>query len=47
MKINGIRRSIPKNMPYFAVNFGVNDGYAHIIEKSEAFPAHFAKVFDN
>ena len=30
-------------MPYFAVNFGIEDGYAHVIENSESFPDHFAK----
>jgi hypothetical protein len=31
-------------MPYFAVQFDIDDGYAHVIENSEAFPQHFAKV---
>lgn len=31
-------------MPYFNVNFGLEDGYAHIIENNESFPDHFAKV---
>lgn len=31
-------------MPYFAVNFGLTEGFAHVIENSEAFPPHFAKV---
>jgi hypothetical protein len=31
-------------MPYFAVSFGLDEGFAHIIENDEAFPAHFAKV---
>ena len=34
-------------MPYFSVEFGLDDGYAHIIENSEAFPPYFAKVFSN
>ena len=37
---------IPKHMPYFTVAFGLDDGYAHIIENNEAFPSHFAKVLD-
>lgn len=31
-------------MPFFNVNFGLDDGYAHIIENSEAFPDYFSKV---
>lgn len=31
-------------MPYFAVNFGMDDGYAHVIENDDNFPDHFAKV---
>ena len=31
-------------MQYFAVSFGLDEGYAHIIENNEAFPTHFAKV---
>ena len=38
-----IRRSVPKNMPYFCVNFGMDEGYAHIIENADAFADHFAK----
>ena len=35
---------MPKHMPYFTVAFGLDDGYAHVIENSEAFPNYFAKV---
>ena len=38
-----IRRSVPKGMPYFCVNFGMEEGYAHIIENADAFPDSFAK----
>lgn len=31
-------------MPYFTVDFGLDNGYAHIIEDDESFPEHFAKV---
>jgi hypothetical protein len=44
LKNTHIHIKIPKNMPYFAVNFGLEEGYAHVIENSEAFPEHFAKV---
>jgi hypothetical protein len=45
LKKQNIRKSIPRNMPYFNVNFGLEDGYAHIIEKIEAFDDCFAKVY--
>jgi hypothetical protein len=38
-----IRNVLPKSMPYFTVNFGLDHGYAHVIENDEAFPSHFAK----
>ena len=31
-------------MPYFSVEFGLDQGYAHIIENDDSFPDHFAKV---
>lgn len=43
LKEQSIRNAIPKNMPYFNVNFGLDNGYAHVIEKTEAYPEHFAK----
>lgn len=43
LKDQTVRNAIPKNMPYFTVGFGMENGYAHVIEKSEAYPSHFAK----
>jgi hypothetical protein len=40
----GLRRSIPKGLPYFAVNFGDEDGFGHVIEDETAFPPNFAQV---
>lgn len=37
-----LRRSIPKNLPYFWVDFGSGTGMAHIIENEE-FPMNFAQ----
>ena len=37
----GVRRSIPKGFPYFAVDFGMDGGYAHVVEDEAQFPAHF------
>ncbi len=31
-------------MPYFTVDFGLDNGYAHVIENDESFPDYFAKV---
>lgn len=46
LKGKGVRKSIPKGLPYFSVEFGVddNDGIAHVIENKNAFPKYFAKV---
>ncbi len=40
----GLRRSIPKNFPYFHVEFGMDGGYAHVIENEDMFPQDFGKV---
>ncbi|CAG0890248.1 unnamed protein product [Cyprideis torosa] len=40
---SNIRRSVPQGLPYFFVNFGWSgDGFAHVIEDEDAFPANFA-----
>ncbi|KAG8452957.1 hypothetical protein GDO86_004675 [Hymenochirus boettgeri] len=38
-----IRRSVPKGLPYFSVDFGLQGGYAHVIEDEHKFPAYFGK----
>ena len=43
LKEKDIRRSVPKGLPYFHVDFGLNDGYAHVIEDEEIFPKNFAQ----
>ena len=40
----GIRSAVPKGFPYFAVNFGLQPGYAHIVEKEKTFPDNFGQV---
>lgn len=40
----GLRGSIPKGLPYFNVEFGLDGGYAHVIEDEYAFPHYFGKV---
>ncbi|KAL1131877.1 hypothetical protein AAG570_011488 [Ranatra chinensis] len=39
----GVRRAIPKGLPYFSVDFGLQDGFAHIIEDHKLFPNNFAQ----
>lgn len=43
LKGRDVRRAIPKGLPYFCVNFGINDGYAHVIEDEQIFPHNFAQ----
>ena len=40
----GLLRSIPKNFPYFSVEFGLGGGFAHVIEDETQFPPDFGKV---
>jgi len=40
----GLKRSVPKGFPYFFAEFGLDDGFAHVIEDSSQFPFHFGKV---
>lgn len=38
-----VRRTIPKGLSYFWVNFGMDSGFAHIIEDQNRFPNNFAQ----
>ncbi|NXL86295.1 C19L2 protein, partial [Alectura lathami] len=38
-----IRKSVPKGLPYFSVDFGLQGGFAHIIEDHHKFPHYFGK----
>ncbi|XP_051011824.1 CWF19-like protein 2 [Acomys russatus] len=38
-----IRKSVPRNLPYFAVDFGLQGGFAHVIEDLHKFPRYFGK----
>lgn len=40
----GVHRSVPAGFPYFAVDFGEDGGYAHVIEDESLFPKDFGKV---
>ncbi|KAM3723325.1 CWF19-like protein [Dirofilaria immitis] len=37
-----VRKVIPKGFSYFAIDFGLQPGYAHIIENEDRFPQNFA-----
>ncbi|VDO31665.1 unnamed protein product [Haemonchus placei] len=41
IEIKDLRRQIPKHFSYFAVDFGLSNGYAHVIERNESFPSSF------
>jgi hypothetical protein len=38
-----IRRAVPKGFPYFSVDFGLQGGFAHVIENEKSFPAYFGR----
>ena len=42
-KEKDIRRSVPKGLPYFHVDFGMQNGFAHVIEDEQMFPRNFAQ----
>lgn len=35
---------VPRALPYFAVDFGLQGGFAHVIENEQKFPHYFGKV---
>jgi len=35
---------VPKGFPYFAVDFGLQGGFAHVIEDETHFPHYFGRV---
>ncbi|XP_026730101.1 CWF19-like protein 2 homolog [Trichoplusia ni] len=38
-----IRRGVPKGLPYFWIDFGMDPGFAHVIEDQQLFPRTFAE----
>ncbi|CAL9683876.1 unnamed protein product [Knipowitschia caucasica] len=38
-----IRQAVPRGLPYFAVDFGMQGGFAHVIENEQKFPHYFGK----
>ncbi|XP_043928539.1 CWF19-like protein 2 isoform X2 [Protopterus annectens] len=43
LSLRDIRRSVPKALPYFSVDFGLQGGFAHVIENEYKFPRYFGK----
>lgn len=39
--VKGLRASIPKNFPYFHVEFGLNKGFVHVIDDENEFQSNF------
>ena len=44
LKGKDVRKAVPKGLPYFCVDFGMQSGFAHIIEDEQRFPQAFAQV---
>ncbi|XP_023144699.2 CWF19-like protein 2 [Amphiprion ocellaris] len=38
-----VRQAVPRGLPYFAVDFGLQGGFAHVIENEQKFPHYFGK----
>ena len=38
-----VRRAVPKGLPYFFVDFGLQPGFAHVVEDEDLFPDNFAQ----
>ncbi|KAM9441909.1 CWF19-like protein 2 [Salvelinus alpinus] len=38
-----IRHAVPRGLPYFSVDFGLQGGFAHVIENELKFPHYFGK----
>ncbi|XP_019741428.1 CWF19-like protein 2 [Hippocampus comes] len=43
LSLKDIRKSVPRGLPYFAVDFGLQGGFAHVIENEQKFPHYFGK----
>lgn len=44
LRQKSLRAAIPKGLPYVWVHFGMDSGFAHVIEDEDRFPANFAQV---
>ncbi|XP_050677446.1 CWF19-like protein 2 homolog [Leptidea sinapis] len=43
LKGKNIRKCVPKGLPYFWIDFGMDPGFAHVIEDQQLFPKTFAE----
>ncbi|XP_034832875.1 CWF19-like protein 2 homolog isoform X2 [Maniola hyperantus] len=43
LKGKNIRKGVPKGLPYFWIDFGMEPGFAHVIEDQQLFPKNFAE----
>lgn len=43
LKGRDVRKAIPKGLAYFSVSFGMEEGFAHVIEDEQLFPKNFAQ----
>ncbi|KAH8303337.1 hypothetical protein KR059_007865 [Drosophila kikkawai] len=43
LRQKSLRAAIPKGLPYVWVHFGMDSGFAHVIEDQDRFPANFAQ----
>ena len=42
-KSKGVRGKIPTGFSYFAIDFGLDGGFAHVVENADDFPDHFGR----
>ncbi|XP_066256578.1 CWF19-like protein 2 homolog [Euwallacea similis] len=43
LKGRDVRKAVPKELSYFFVSFGMDEGFAHVIENEKLFPKNFAQ----
>ena len=41
--MQGLRGSIPPNFPYLHVEFGISDGFVHVIDDEQKFDRNLAR----